>query len=76
MDGMVGDRVDRAAEMYKNTNNPVTLRNRAQVGALFTGFEMVEPGVVFTPTWRPESPEDAEDPERSLALGGLGEMII
>ena len=32
----------------------VTLRNKAQVEALFDGWELVEPGVVQVPLWRPE----------------------
>jgi hypothetical protein len=51
-----------------------TLRTRAQVEALFGGFELVEPGVVWIPLWRPESPDDVfyEDPESSAIYAAVG----
>jgi SAM-dependent methyltransferase len=39
---------------YRNTANPVTERNRDEVVRLFSGYELVPPGVVFTREWRPE----------------------
>jgi hypothetical protein len=41
---------------------------------LFEGFELAEPGVVYVPLWRPESPEDLlfDQPERALAFVGVG----
>jgi hypothetical protein len=35
-----------------------TSRSREQLGALFEGLELVEPGVVWVSSWRPESPDD------------------
>lgn len=51
-----------------------TLRTRAQVEALFGDFELVEPGVVWIPLWRPESPDDVfyEDPESSAIYAAVG----
>jgi SAM-dependent methyltransferase len=50
-----------------------TPRTRAQVERLFAGFELVEPGLVWVPQWRPDSPDDVGDhPERSIILGGVG----
>ncbi|HWE88428.1 MAG TPA: SAM-dependent methyltransferase [Pseudonocardiaceae bacterium] len=71
----VGQRTERAASMYKNTTNPANLRTRARITELFAGFDILEPGVVFTPQWRPESDADAEDPERALALAAVGRKI-
>jgi SAM-dependent methyltransferase len=34
------------------------LRSRAEILRLFEGFELVEPGLVYAPTWRPDSPAD------------------
>ena len=33
---------------------PFTLRSRAQILDLFDGFDLVEPGLVSLPEWRPE----------------------
>ncbi|HMA47930.1 MAG TPA: SAM-dependent methyltransferase [Frankiaceae bacterium] len=52
---------------------PVTLRSRDEIAALFAGFDLVEPGLVRTPLWRPESPDDVDDdPERGFNLAGVG----
>jgi hypothetical protein len=32
---------------------PFTLRSRAQILDLFDGFDLVEPGLVSLPEWRP-----------------------
>lgn len=52
---------------------PIMFRSEAEVAAYFSGFQLVEPGLVDLPAWLPESAEDVtEDPERSLGLGGVG----
>jgi hypothetical protein len=47
-------------------------RTRAQILQLFDGFELVEPGLVETPLWRPEGPDDIylDQPEKALTLAG------
>ena len=41
--------------------------------AMFDGFDLVEPGVVFTPQWHPESPEDVgERPQDSAVFAAVG----
>jgi S-adenosyl methyltransferase len=63
----------RFVELSRQTTNPVTPRSRVQVEALFAGFELVPPGLVWTPEWRPEDPEDVgEDPGRSSTYAGVG----
>jgi SAM-dependent methyltransferase len=61
-----------AVKLYENSQNPGYLRTKAQVAAMLADFDLVEPGVVFVPEWRPESPEDAVDPERSSFYGVVG----
>jgi hypothetical protein len=38
------------------------LRDRAGVGRLFGGLELVEPGLVRAPQWRPDTEEEAKTP--------------
>ncbi|MPZ67211.1 MAG: hypothetical protein GEU83_17475 [Pseudonocardiaceae bacterium] len=58
--------------LYSRTSTPMTMRTRAQIEALFGGLELVEPGVVFLPQWRPESSGDVEShPERFTGLAGV-----
>jgi hypothetical protein len=40
---------------------------------LLEGFDPVEPGVVFMPLWRPDSPSDVDDhPERFSGYAVVG----
>lgn len=59
-------------ELYRNSQNPGYLRTKAEVAALLDGFDLVEPGLVFVPLWQPNSPEDAQDAERSSFYGAVG----
>jgi hypothetical protein len=48
----------------------VVLRTRTEVDGLFGGLEMVEPGVVQLPQWRPEA--DAAEPGPLPMWCGVG----
>jgi len=49
---------------------PVTLRDRAQVARFFDGVELIDPGVVVVPEWRPVSELEARSP--AWVWGGVG----
>jgi SAM-dependent methyltransferase len=67
------DDAQRITELYKSTANPLTMRDRPAVTKLFEGFDLVDPGVVWAPEWRPDSPDDlGEAPERSGIHVGVG----
>ncbi|MEU8374393.1 SAM-dependent methyltransferase [Micromonospora sp. NPDC048894] len=63
-----------AERVYRRTDNPLCIRSRAELTAFFDGFTLVDPGVVWVPQWRPETPESAEDAERAGFLGGVGRL--
>ncbi len=48
------DMLAEATQTYAGARMPFTLRSRAQILDLFDGFDLVEPGVVSLPEWRPE----------------------
>jgi O-methyltransferase involved in polyketide biosynthesis len=48
--------------MNQSLTDKVTLRDRAAVARLFAGLELVEPGVVRAPEWRPASDLEAASP--------------
>lgn len=58
--------------MSRQTATPATARTRAQVERFFHGLELVEPGLVWAPQWRPDSPDEVEQPERSSNYAGVG----
>jgi hypothetical protein len=68
------ERVLGFCEAYKDTSNPLYCRDRGQVAEFFAGWELLEPGIVFLPDWRPDSPPDLDDTARALAWCGVGEL--
>ncbi|MER7079151.1 S-adenosyl methyltransferase [Saccharopolyspora kobensis] len=60
-------------EVMRRSADPIHTRTHAEVTELFTGFELVEPGVVGTALWRPDRPEQAADePGGSQIYAGVG----
>ncbi|MET7455533.1 SAM-dependent methyltransferase [Streptomyces sp. NPDC005574] len=71
------DRPDTAAavgQLYRSrATSPVTARSHDEILGLFDGFELVEPGLVYVPLWRP-GPDDVvpEDPSQYWVYAGVG----
>lgn len=64
--------LDDAIEAYSTASSSMRNRTRAEVEALFTGFELVEPGVVWLSQWHPDASTGlADDPGRSLCWCGV-----
>jgi hypothetical protein len=47
--------------VYARMGTPLTPRTEADLTKLFAGFDLVEPGLVALPRWRPDSPDYADD---------------
>jgi hypothetical protein len=62
-----------AEEHYDNTPTPFISRTRRQVMEFLEGTELVEPGLVWVPEWRPDLPEDVDArPDRIGIMGAVG----
>ncbi|MEV4555450.1 SAM-dependent methyltransferase [Kitasatospora sp. NPDC049285] len=69
------DQAGSHQDLYKSTPTPLTMRSRERITAMFEGFELVEPGVVYLPEWRPEDPEAVgPHPERMTGMAGIGRL--
>ncbi|MEV7778605.1 SAM-dependent methyltransferase [Kitasatospora sp. NPDC088351] len=67
------DQAEDHQKLYQRTPTPLTMRTHEQITAMFTGFELVEPGVVYLPQWRPDQPEAVgQHPERMTGVAGVG----
>jgi S-adenosyl methyltransferase len=50
-----------------------TFRSRQAIARFFDGFTLLEPGLVWLPEWRPDSPGDVpEDPAALWGVAGVG----
>jgi hypothetical protein len=66
------DTADNATTVYTSRVAQLRVRTRDEIAALFDGFTLVEPGLVWIPEWRPDSPADMpENPEQFWALVGV-----
>ncbi|GAB3203928.1 SAM-dependent methyltransferase [Nocardia tengchongensis] len=73
-------RPDDAAKLVENSRDVsrigLRFRTRDEITALFGAWQLIEPGVVELPLWRPESDRDQhETPGRSLGLAGVGRKV-
>jgi S-adenosyl methyltransferase len=61
-------------EVYRRSGIDMTLRSREQVETMFAGHDLVEPGLVWLPSWRPESPDDVlgDRPQSSAMYAAVG----
>lgn len=75
IDEQVWERTQR--EYRQQTTTPLVPRGRSDVARFFDGFEMVEPGLVWLNTWRPD-PDMADEfrdrPEHSSMYVGVGRL--
>ncbi|MFE7119114.1 SAM-dependent methyltransferase [Streptomyces sp. NPDC057654] len=62
--------------VYREVGSPLLMRSRDEVTRFFAGFEIVEPGLVSMPHWRPDAadtPEGSdEDPVVFSGFAGVG----
>ncbi|WP_460695666.1 SAM-dependent methyltransferase [Nocardia thraciensis] len=61
-----------AQKLSGRTSTEIVLRSRDEIAAYFGDWELLDPGLVHLPLWRPENPADVgSQPELSGAYGGL-----
>jgi hypothetical protein len=56
-------------QLTRQTTTPVQYRSRAQVARLFTGLDIVEPGIVPLTDWHPDSKVHAREASLLAAVG-------
>ncbi|MEU0114312.1 SAM-dependent methyltransferase [Streptomyces bobili] len=65
-------RAEGAVDVYKDIRNPLVMRSRDEIARFFEGYEMMEPGLVPMPHWRPETAPEDEDPYAFSGFAGVG----
>ena len=70
------DAVAQIEQLYRRTSHAVRMRPAATIHSFFDGLELVEPGMVYAPLWRPEDEADIllDQPARSINLVGVGRV--
>ncbi|MBV9600952.1 MAG: SAM-dependent methyltransferase [Chloroflexi bacterium] len=70
---MPPDIFKQLVRLYRSTSQPVRIRSRHEIEPFFDGVELVEPGLVYVPLWRPEEAGDLllDRPEVSGGFAGV-----
>jgi hypothetical protein len=65
---------EKVESLSSRITTPNRYRSREEIGQLFEGFDLLEPGLVSMPLWRPESADDPlfDQPDTALMLAGVG----
>ncbi len=61
-------------EVMKKSQNPMFPRTKTEIEGLFDGFELVEPGIVPSPLWRPEG-TNTDDPDKAGIYAAVGKKL-
>jgi hypothetical protein len=65
----------KAMAVYDTATSTVTLRSHSQIAAFFDGFDLMEPGLVQAPLWRPDGkPARRKDLEKIWIYAGVGRL--
>ena len=65
--------VVEAQRLSGRTATEIVLRSHGQFMAFFDGLNLIEPGLVFIPAWRPDPADGVErHPERVGGYAGVG----
>ncbi|MGW0866244.1 SAM-dependent methyltransferase [Streptomyces sp. NPDC002611] len=66
------ERAGGAVDVYEEIRNPLIMRSREDIARFFEGYDMVEPGLVAMPRWRPDTAPEDEDPYAFSGFAGVG----
>jgi len=67
---VAGEALEEAQDGYNDTGAvPYTLRTPDEIASFFAGLDLVEPGVVSCPLWRPDPGDEVKELD---AFGGVG----
>ncbi|MEV5969362.1 SAM-dependent methyltransferase [Streptomyces sp. NPDC051921] len=66
------ERAGGVVDVYRDIRNPLVMRSKEEISRFFAGTEFVEPGLVPMPLWRPDSPDEEEDPFAFSGFAGVG----
>jgi SAM-dependent methyltransferase len=58
--------------VHRQATSPLIGRHWTEVLRMVDGFELVPPGLVYAPCWRPDSLPPMTDPERTSLLAAIG----
>jgi hypothetical protein len=74
----VAQKLADVKRLYDNSTSPVIWRSHREINDLFANFELLDPGLTWTPMWHPEEAEagqnheEFDDPRESVIFAAIG----
>jgi len=69
--------VKRAEELYDVATAPIVLRTHDQIARFFQGWDLIPPGLVQVPLWRPEGPPPPPEVLTKIGIyGGVARRSV
>ncbi len=65
---------DEVVKAYEDATSTLTVRNHQNIARFFDGCELVDPGLVKVPAWRPEA-DIPEEQDQVWIYGGVGRKL-
>jgi len=65
------ERLVKAKNLYRNSTTPLCMRTADEIRGLLRGYELVEPGLVYTQAWRPDD-EVPDHPPKAMFYAAVG----
>jgi SAM-dependent methyltransferase len=66
------DEADQAVKVYEQASAGLVPRTSEEIGGLFDGFTLVDPGLTTVAAWRPDHDRDRHDAHKFTMLAGVG----
>lgn len=66
------DEAEQAVKVYEQASAGLMPRTSEEIGRLFDGFELLEPGLTTVAAWRPDHLRDRADAHKFTMLAGVG----
>jgi len=73
-DGVTQETVANVQEIYQSSMSGATARTKDEIARMFAGFDLIDPGIVLIPYWRPVPGEMPENPENYWFYGAVGKL--
>jgi hypothetical protein len=72
-EGFAADQAEAVQGVYRGTKTPGGLRSRERIAAFFDGYELIDPGLVWLPEWRPAGVGGVDEDPRGIGIiSGVG----
>lgn len=71
LEGPEREKAEEATAQFQRSVTDFSMRTRVEITALFDGLELVEPGVVYLPEWRPDPGDEFGDARRASTFAGV-----